>query len=396
MPTSSKIPIIDYITYKAGTKDRARRTAGLARKQTYGMAGREVGGVLRNAAGAAASNIRGSRPDLMSSLMAQFGAGGGAETRTTSRSSGPFQWAGPNDGDFDAYAQRVIAGLNPAYDNAINAAGEQRGRATGEIGTSHAEALASFQRANTDYQRQAQALDAQVGQLTDSAKLQALGDASTVARDLAAQGQGMGQAAGSGDTGAGLAAIANYAAVDAGNVLDTQAALQRSLGARISEVQAQQQQDTRNSADQVKHAAEGTLANNYSDILNRIQADRAKATAAVMQEAERMKMDNRLAYANALAQHNSGNGTTTETVYGSSDPLERMAQLQQVAMTQKELQGGAGFRANPEALPMIAQGYLSEAENDPNTALQYMYSDVMSGNMTPEDFLRAQQFLMGG
>lgn len=305
-----------------------------------------------------------SGPPSLEALMSLFaggGAGGGG-----GRAAAPFiPIAAPDfssallgyEGIYDPTDQlramyaAQLGGMNTAYDTALNRTTEAKGSAGQEIGRAHTTAQRAFNAHNTDFQQQASRINQQMA--AQAAESQAhLGNvAAPIAQDLAAQGvssSGVQQQ------------LAASQAISAQN-----AQLQRELGARLGQVAAAQHRDTTSSGEMVNQGAIGTLENNYSDIVARVQAERAREQAAIqaaeqqalvqnqqriaaqrqaidqfnaqvrMQQAqaaaevERINAQNQMAAA-AAAQQSSG---------PSFDPLERALAVQRLQLGELDRQG---------------------------------------------------------
>lgn len=312
------------------------------------------------------------------------GGGGGTQTKTTttSRNRGPFVYTGPGDEDVNAYLSRILGGINQAYDHAQGVLGEQRGRAAGEIDSAHRMASEELGRSQRDFTQQMMGYNQQIGQAAQQERLRALGDSVAVARDLQGQGNG--------------STVARDMAVGAANNIGEQQMLQAALAQRLNQVQQAQHVDTNNSSSMVQQGAQGTLANNYSDILGRIQAERAKETAAATGDAEKMRMQFAMEKARAYQDYLNGSGseTSTTTVSGGDsgaapeDPLDRMLKMQKVLAGQRELAGGAG---GPDVGGMSEYAQRFILSGDPMTSLAtYAQQQQKNPGQDPE-WPRVQQ-----
>jgi hypothetical protein len=293
-------------------------------------------------------------------------------------------------GDIANMYNSRVGGINSAYQQALDHIAHQRGVSANEITASHGEFANAAQNSMNTYRSNAAGIDRSIRQDRDASQKSLQAAMNPIMADLAAQGvdnNALGQQL------VGQQQLSKEAAQ-----------LQMDLDKRMRQTNESQHRDNVSSGAQVKHGAEGQLANNYSDITARIQAEKAKEIAAAEMARMQAEMENKRAVAaqrseidrfNA-SQRGSGGG-------GGMNPMEQALMMQKLQMGEMDLEaakrGLAGDKpidlksiinkSGPVGAALLAGG------GDPTESLRFLYSHGAESGWSDSQLSRYVNELLG-
>lgn len=315
-----------------------------------------------------------------------------------------LQGGGGGGGGFDASAYKMMGygsiydaagelanmynartgGINNAYNQATGRLNETKVGATNEINQAQADFLRAFQQNEASYAREHSAIDR--GIRSDQAETQRSlkQDLAGVTADLQAQG---------GDVAAHTAQLTGALAD-----LKAQGQLDKTLSARMKSINNDQARDRKDASAGTTQAGQTTLQNNYSDILGRIEAERAKELAAAemayqqgLMENQRQVAAQRMQIDQFNAQQSARAAAARQASGQGQDPLDRamaLAKLQGMNLENsalaKSLQGEAPTTRdiNDRVIGTEARDAILMSNGDPNVAYQLLSAEKDHGNRT--------------
>ena len=288
-------------------------------------------------------------------------------------------------------------GINSAYDQATGRLNETKVGATNEINQAQADFLRAFQQNEASYAREHSAIDR--GIRSDQAETQRnlKADLAGVTADLQAQG---------GDVAAHTAQLAG-----ALGQLQAQGQLDKDLSARMKSINNDQARDRKDASAGTTQAGQTTLQNNYSDILGRIEAERAKELASAEIAYQQGLMENNRQVAAQRAQVDQFNAQQSARAAAArqasqgqaQDPLDRamaLAKLQGMNLENsalaKSLQGEAPNTRdiNDRVIGSEARDAIMMSNGDPNVAYQLLSAEKEHGDRSDEWLQNVNRQLM--